>query len=115
MIVSHGRRRNFSRGDKNIFQRGELQKKTQGVGLFSKLRVCVKGVKNFLPQLPFWKKISLKKIILKLDVFLTYFMGLGGGSPGWVIFFLREGNKVMKGQPMGIPPCPHPRLMCSDC
>ncbi len=90
-------------GTKKLFQGGGLQNKTQGGGLFSKLRVWVgKGLKKIsLPQMPVWKKNLWKiKNIYKFGVFLTFFIGQGGGSPGKCQFFsiwginfcLREGD-----------------------
>ncbi len=67
---------------KNSYREGDYKttKKDLGGGLFSKLRIWVgRGKKIFSSQAPCWKK-SFE------NVFLTFFMGQGGGNPGKCYF-----------------------------
>ncbi len=85
-------------GAKKLFQGGGLQKKTQGGGLFSQLRVWVaRGMKeNVLSATAiFGEKIPQIEIIIKLGVFLTFFLGQGGESPGKCHFFLYWGGQFL--------------------
>ena len=96
--ATHGRRRNFIKGGKKIFHGGGLQKKTQGGGLFSKLRVWVGRdyKKFFLALLPFFSKNSLKnKNFLKNLVFFLYFLWVREGEALEKIFFSLFGGQFL--------------------
>ncbi len=91
---THGRRRNFSRGVKKIFLGGGLQKKTQGGGLLSILRVWVgRGIREKFSCATaiFEQKFFEKRKLFKNLAFFSYFYGSERGKPWKMSFFLYWG------------------------
>ncbi len=109
-------------GAKKIFQGGGLQKKTQGGGLFSKLKVWVeRGIKEKFSCATFLSKNSSKnENYFKTWCFSYICYGSGRGQPWKMSFFLYwggqflpqggglgfEGSASLWASPPSPPPCP---------